>query len=247
MKLFDIDTLNSLLFEVFKVPISILGVTITIVAIMTVLHRSSQISVQIKLSTEQNDFANYYKHLEEFERFINENKLLSKAYNIHSIKSLHRKVWPNFKNGDYSISVQHLNYVKFLFGKMITELYEVPDIIESQRSPLSIIQQSRLDLERCYFLKREIKIESEELLFTGHVLPCIQLANDICQILSFEYDIHSDETFSKILLLSETRSINGHSDISRDVKSWLKNPQESIISTLSVGAIGTISFAYDEN
>ncbi|GAC33194.1 hypothetical protein [Paraglaciecola polaris] len=57
----------------FKVPLGVLALIIPIGAVYAVNHRSAISIEQMRLSSEQNKFSNYYKHKEEFSAFIKKN------------------------------------------------------------------------------------------------------------------------------------------------------------------------------
>lgn len=53
----------------FKVPIGIVSLNIPLIALFGANHRSEQTKAQLTLSKSQNNFANHFKHLEEFEKY----------------------------------------------------------------------------------------------------------------------------------------------------------------------------------
>ncbi|OOE92626.1 hypothetical protein BZG77_14595, partial [Salinivibrio sp. IB643] len=64
-------------FVVFKFPVSVLAAMLSVIGLIALAHRSEQSArqiqqsaKQIKLSESQNNFTNYYKHVEEFEKYI---------------------------------------------------------------------------------------------------------------------------------------------------------------------------------
>lgn len=59
---------NNLL-DYFKVPLGFLALAIPTGAVFAANHRSEQTKKQIVLTNKQNLFINYYKHIEEFEKF----------------------------------------------------------------------------------------------------------------------------------------------------------------------------------
>lgn len=71
-ELFNFTQINSLINEL-KFPIAIASLSIPLVAIVVAIHRSSQTAHQIYVQTEQNNFANHFKHLEEFTKTIGSN------------------------------------------------------------------------------------------------------------------------------------------------------------------------------
>lgn len=53
----------------FKVSIGIVSLNIPLIALFGANHRSEQTKAQLTLSKSQNNFANHFKHLEEFEKY----------------------------------------------------------------------------------------------------------------------------------------------------------------------------------
>jgi hypothetical protein len=111
----------------FKVPIGIITVTISLIGLTALAHRSAQTKQQIHIANNQywsaqnqNMFANYYKHREEFFTHIkeiigrdlreeqctsihNERKSKIPAPYLWSL-TLHRKLYPSAQNGDMTIN-----------------------------------------------------------------------------------------------------------------------------------------------
>lgn len=71
---FSYKGFNFGLFTVFRVPLAILASMLPILGLIAAIHRSSQTSLQIQKTSEQNIFANYYKHREEYINHLNELK-----------------------------------------------------------------------------------------------------------------------------------------------------------------------------
>lgn len=102
------------LVEIFKVPLGILAVGLSIIGLCGANHRSEQTRRQIErtarqidLSTQQieatksqNNFANYYKHAEEFSKLCSSFKEIGK---VKSPKRLHAKLFPSSLHGDFKI------------------------------------------------------------------------------------------------------------------------------------------------
>lgn len=95
---------NNLL-EYFKVPLGFLALIIPVGAVYAANHRSEQTKKQIYLTHQQNLFTNYYKHIEEFEKFSNartENLMVnevlptSKSNNsLLDIRAFHKALFPD--------------------------------------------------------------------------------------------------------------------------------------------------------
>ncbi len=85
----------------YKMPLGILALIIPIVALYAAAHRSAQTTEQIRITNSQNLFSNYYKHIEEFEKYI-EIMVIGDLVRVFDIRRLHRALYPNAKSGDYS-------------------------------------------------------------------------------------------------------------------------------------------------
>ncbi|MEZ8696480.1 hypothetical protein AB6D84_05120 [Vibrio lentus] len=89
-------------FNVFKFPLAVLASIIPVVALIAANHRSEQTKEQIRVTNSQNNFTNYYKHLEEFEKFA---EIASEKYSFHyafNFRYLHSKLFSGAKEGHYS-------------------------------------------------------------------------------------------------------------------------------------------------
>jgi len=89
----------------FKVPLAILTLLIPIIAIYAANHRSEQTKKQIELAREQNNFINYYKHLEEFEKYFEkvESSKTRKGVSSLNARDIHGAFFPEGINGNLHI------------------------------------------------------------------------------------------------------------------------------------------------
>lgn len=83
---------------IFQLPLGVLGLSIPFVAMTAAIHRSNQTADQIAAQREQNNFANHFKHLEEFKKSINESSVNVSYW--RSIEHLHKLIYPNTLQGD---------------------------------------------------------------------------------------------------------------------------------------------------
>lgn len=100
--------------ELFKVPISIIAIGLTLIGICGANHRSEQTKrqiertseqilrtdEQIKLTRSQNNFSNYFKHVEEFEKYC---KLHVGKIELSARRSTHSRIFKKARQGDFSI------------------------------------------------------------------------------------------------------------------------------------------------
>ncbi|MDW1822410.1 hypothetical protein R7Z10_18655 [Vibrio sp. Vb1018] len=90
----------------FSVPITIITSILPIVGFIAVNHRSEQTKQQIELANaqilvaqNQNNFSNYYKHIEEFEKYVAH---LYEPLNSINARRIHFYLFPNAKLGDFN-------------------------------------------------------------------------------------------------------------------------------------------------
>lgn len=102
-------------YEWFKIPLWVLALLIPVLGLFNANHKSEQTRASMELTKAQNNFANYYKHLEEFSKYVG---IVSKDFDPYvkvSVKALHSKLFPLADQGDYQIafgdgSVLHAAY-----------------------------------------------------------------------------------------------------------------------------------------
>lgn len=118
---------------VFRLPLGISALIIPIVALLAANHRSEQTKEQIKVANAQNTFSNYYKHIEEFDKYISpqvsKNKL-SGGVDI-DIRYAHSMFFPKAKDGDYSLSENVTSTITKLVNIPIKLFTLVPDDLSS--------------------------------------------------------------------------------------------------------------------
>jgi hypothetical protein len=97
-----------------KVPLGLLTVSIPLLALLAANHRSEQTKQQmtltrtqiartdkqIQLTSGQNNFSNFYKHIEVFEKFCAEH-LKNKSISLINPRKTHNYLFPNSRNGDF--------------------------------------------------------------------------------------------------------------------------------------------------
>lgn len=103
---------------IFKFPIALLSMILPVIGLIGINHRSEQTMRQIELASNQSSFSNYYKHLEEFEKYssnliekyINQEKIKPVNPNMGTwIRFLHHTIYPGARNGVFDIPEQIFN------------------------------------------------------------------------------------------------------------------------------------------
>ncbi len=89
---------------IFKVPLGILALNIPIVALLAANHRSVQTKEQMRIANAQNVFTNYYRHLEEFEKYCKATSSTNRQAQVAKPRRLHKFIFPNAEQGDLEVS-----------------------------------------------------------------------------------------------------------------------------------------------
>jgi hypothetical protein len=95
----------------FQVPLGVFALLIPLLAVCAANHRSEQSKEGMKLANIQNNFSNFYKHLEEFQKYIDlKNDYKNEFPEIIDIdvkgRKLHTKLFPNPKRDGIQLSIE---------------------------------------------------------------------------------------------------------------------------------------------
>ena len=116
---------------VYKVPLGTLAILIPAIAVLATNHKSEQTKAQLKVATEQNNFVNYYKHLEEFEKYLNAHT--DKSFFYHSINNLHGVLFHDAKDGIYSVGYRTIEYVNKSIGEFLYKVKSLDKASDDER------------------------------------------------------------------------------------------------------------------
>lgn len=114
---FDYEGFNNLL-NIFKVPLGFSALIIPIVALLAANHRSEQTKKQIEVTNKQNCFSNYYKHLEEFEKYFKKYEGKDEYMSKLDSRHMHGLIFPRSLEGDLTLSDNYLNVFDFIYDKL---------------------------------------------------------------------------------------------------------------------------------
>jgi hypothetical protein len=147
------------MYDWFKVPLWWLALLIPVLGLLNANHKSEQTRAQMDLTRSQNNFANYYKHLEEFTKYVAEIRELHEKSN-YEIEIYHRKLHNVFFPNARTMGVRFdLSIQRALFDS----LYGI-----SQLVPLLI------GLEKEKFETVKLKAEGVRRLLDIVVAGCIE-------------------------------------------------------------------------
>ncbi|WP_318438316.1 hypothetical protein [Photobacterium leiognathi] len=124
--------------SVFRFPLAIAALIIPVVALLAANHRSEQTKEQIKVTNSQNIFSNYYKHMEEFTKY-----LLPRVDKEVDLRFAHSKFFPDSSLGDYAIS-----------SKLVSLLSELGNVAKEvlEQYPIDFNQSLDIELKKKYYV-----------------------------------------------------------------------------------------------
>jgi hypothetical protein len=191
----DYVGLNSFV-EIFRVPLSIMAIAITIIAILATMHRSAQTREQIIITNTQNVFSNYYKHIEEFEKYFSPIVTISPV-TCKNIRLTYEKLFPNSFDGNYSINKSIIKVVEYEYSECIKILKKlnqdesnsihklIYDILERIDSVFSILNLSiRLGGKRLNVNGKMIVVPEQ---MKDYLTELRRISLILVQILSFDH------------------------------------------------------------
>ncbi|MDV6251655.1 hypothetical protein [Vibrio sp. EA2] len=122
----NVDGLKFFFLDAMKVPGSILAFYLAVLGLIGANHRSEQTKRQIEEARVQNDFSNYYKHREEFFKYvdgINKNG----HFITSSMTTFHQTLYPDSRNRNFSVSrkqIRRLDRYINLFVRSVPLLFD---------------------------------------------------------------------------------------------------------------------------
>ncbi|PSV11670.1 hypothetical protein C0W59_19245 [Photobacterium kishitanii] len=117
---FSADGFNCFI-SLFRFPLGISALIIPIVALLAANHRSEQTKKQIELANTQNVFQNYYKHVEEFTKYVN--SIESKLF--FSVRKLHKYLYPYSKDGRYFLKIAVIEESEKVFKDSFKKIRDI--------------------------------------------------------------------------------------------------------------------------
>ncbi|KAB8051620.1 hypothetical protein GCN78_11385 [Janthinobacterium rivuli] len=229
--------------EYFKIPLAILAIGLTFIGIYGANHRSEQTKKQIeraltqielsnsqmKITKEQNNFSNFYKHIEEFDKYCN--SISTEKLKITQTRQLHRIIFPkaNAISGNYEVSADFISDLEKLVNLFLDLSNGFNDENKEKRigAAFYIQKNVRKFNEKHYFKMSNAGIPGKSHLygletFTIHDGGIKKIATDFIYLVS-----KSDEIISFDLNYSPSRKIKDLSEVDLSLVTQdaeLKNP-----------------------
>lgn len=152
--------------DIFKFPISIFALLIPALAVLATNHRSEQTKEVISLTRSQNNFANYYKHLEEFAKHCTniETRYKEWGLTIHA-RLIYPKIFTKFSTTNLNMEIS--DELPDQIGNMIINLGSYGHCLkmahweESVNHEEQVRSLNRIN-EYIYFISDYISIEYPE-------------------------------------------------------------------------------------
>lgn len=147
------------LVTIFRLPLGLVALLIPILAVYATNHRSEQNLETMRLTRVQNNFSNYYKHLEEFLKYLQQFELLGNF----SVKErrLHALLFPDLKRGSLSLNEDFLSKLSERVGGLLelsgqstapktASVLDVPEIRHMKDGRLRNVEQEIEAIEALY-------------------------------------------------------------------------------------------------
>ena len=172
---------NNLL-TIFKFPIGLAAILIPVVAVFVANHRSEQTKAQMRLTQSQialsesqlnaahsnNNFINYFKHIDEFEKSLIKHQEQdvaledkAEAIEFRNPRRLHKKAFPNVKSGNFKVDQHFAEEV----AKDIDNLLIVASELKNQHAIPTVIHKLNHrynEFAQKYHIKPFFKLEMSE-------------------------------------------------------------------------------------
>lgn len=178
--------------EVFRVPIGLLSLVFPFVALVAAYHRSDQTAMQIRITDEQNTFANYFSHREEYFKVL---KGLEEKHNIRifDANQLYKMMFPFNSVSGVSVTPESGGVNVELFTNVEAELRNNLDSVQKEYS--SALKNKGFDptveaLKSFYVSLVNLSIELKFVVCKGENIMLPGLDEDYYDgiVLAYNYD-----------------------------------------------------------
>jgi hypothetical protein len=154
------------------------------------MERSLQ--AQLKEAKSQNNFANYFKHLDEFTKYYLAIVSANPSFNFSGdARGLHSLLYPKAKFGDFSINRSVTVLIAESIEKMLSPFSQWGksyEITEQRRSQLRKVQLAMVMLDISYLFKPHLKLSSKALPVGGNRASNIEKISIYLALVCYEFD-----------------------------------------------------------
>ncbi|WP_289030130.1 hypothetical protein [uncultured Paraglaciecola sp.] len=172
------------LFQIFKFPISVIALLIPLLAVYAANHRSEQTKHNLLLLAQQNNFNNYYKHIEVFKQHVTESN--NHYVSNRSYRKLHSLIFPKTSEGmpTYSPSLNFLNEIDRRLIVIIKHLDKLNDASSFERARNFVDVSESIKQLRSYLTITMKNADICKVHFEGHNYELIA-GGDLKEILFY--------------------------------------------------------------
>jgi len=223
---FSSEGFNNIL-SIFKVPLGILALLIPIIALLATNHRSVQSVEQIKVAEAQNNFSNSFKHLEEFNKYMEDVIKCDWLITVKDNFAIHRKLFPNVRNGDYRIDDDIKNKLINIYDDLVG-FFESPEKFSSSKEMIWNVYEKKCQVACLLEIRWNSfewlkSIDIDEAILMGSfvytndsgmqkipivrrgdlwLMDMLHNTQKVIQILEFDWDFHPSDSMEKFLSLN---------------------------------------------
>jgi len=242
-------------YKSFQVPIWTFALLIPVIGLFNANHKSEQAKESMRITGEQNRFSNYYKHIEEFKKFVAAKEaILEDGKKIIKVVShpLYSCLFPNAreKGIDFSISIK-AQYFELIFEvselifvlatcKTSEKAIELESFINEKKEKLKKIVNYYIEIEDLYSFtkkKTDFGFEKKYTNLGGSFRQFFVECSFYGEIFSFEYGFDRERSahfFIKDLLelIEHAPSISIDEKNNVEIKKTHKNGATYVIERL---------------
>jgi len=109
---------------IFRVPLGILAALVTVLMLLSVIHRSEQTKEQIRVANVSGHLSSYFSHIEEFEKYMDRVKVKITDIEFPENRELHKHLFPKAYSGDFSLNKNLEEKIKYTISHLIRFLSE---------------------------------------------------------------------------------------------------------------------------
>lgn len=158
----------------YKVPLGVFATLIPILAVLAANHRSSQTLAVIVATNEQNRFGNYFKHREEFEKYLTKN-----LGNLDNFAVIHRNLYGSLHDWNGNIDFDTIR--SYVTADILRFQMRYEDLFETTRS------QDKERLEILFYLANvSAEFTNKFMLHTNTTSKTLSYNGNTVTIRNFE-------------------------------------------------------------
>ncbi len=199
----NVEGLKFFFLDAMKVPGSILAFYLAVLGLIGANHRSEQTKKQISATGEQNRFANYFKHLEEFKKHV-EGLEEKHQIDMSKIRMVHDNLFAQaYYYGDYDIDCDELDVISDLLKEMLAflkrveskkDIYQIPEELVHLAASQSLFGMKYVIHEAKVNVDSDRRVE----LNKKFILEVVEFIDILRSLIAFSNDVMWDVKFGSL-------------------------------------------------